>query len=526
MNPQARWKSAGLAAVLAAQLLAIASCSSAGSDASPEKVASDLKNKDLQQNQRMQAMEEMWRAGKDDPARIASTREGLKEIIWKGGAPVQLRQRALALLLSDESADGLADTRNMLRLRLPTEGAWPMVVDISNAVTTRSADPAWRELTAALVRSYARKVPIPPDPDRPEREALLALYPGQDLNKTVYEVFVRPENNGAPKRPDDFAEKARQAAWDLLGRLDPDGSARTHMIAQETREEPVLKDLARAARELGVTPITGSELAWLRDILSTRDAKNAAWWEQTTAALRSLNDDQRRGLSMRHLEPIRFASTQRQAWLSASSDSLYSELSSRLQGRKVWLKPEDSTASTSWGGAGGARARETLADWRDRLSFGDLLSILLIDDALHQPGMNAEFFKQVRDDRADSSTEYGGALFARDQPPTTTTTNTDQSGTFVVRLFPPRPAQRVNDRTFVASEEMFRQSGRSIAHYHFHVQTDNNAEYAGPGRGDLEYAQTHGRNCVVLTSVRSGILNADFYIRDNLMIDLGEVREN
>jgi hypothetical protein len=99
----------------------------------------------------------------------------------------------------------------------------------------------------------------------------------------------------------------------------------------------------------------------------------------------------------------------------------------------------------------------------------------------------------------------------------------------------------VNDRTFVASDDMFAAEdagGRALAHYHFHAQTQNNAEYAGPGRGDFDYANNHGRACLVLTSVRPGVLNVDYYQRTapgtvpsggggggggGIQIDLGEV---
>lgn len=34
----------------------------------------------------------------------------------------------------------------------------------------------------------------------------------------------------------------------------------------------------------------------------------------------------------------------------------------------------------------------------------------------------------------------------------------------------------------------------------------------------------HGRPCIVLTSVREGVMNADYYQRGEVVIDLGEVR--
>jgi len=505
-----------LASLLCLVALPAACAKGSGPGAEPEQAAADLKNSDLQQNQRILALEQVWEAARQDPARLSVAREASKDLIWKGGAPVQLRQKALALLLTDDSPDGQADTRKLLALRLPTEGAWPMLVDICRGIQARGSSGEWKSLTASLVRSYARKVPVPPDPDRPERDALVALHPGVELERVVYEVFVRPADNGAPERPDDFAEKSRQAAWDLLGRLDPEGERRTAMIAAEARDEPVLKDLARSARELGVTPITGSELSWLKNLLSGKDIKNAAWWSQTSAAVALLSPEQRAGLSLRHLEAVRFAAASRSEWFAASRDVLLGELGSRLEGRRPWLK--------SSSGEGGQRSREMLGDWRDRLSFGDVLSLLLIDDALRDPKIVDDLFRQADNDRADTTTEYGGVLFVKDQAPTPLRPDSGLGEAFMVRSYTPRPAQRVNDRTFVASEEMFAQSGRGVAHYHFHAQSDRNSEYAGPGKGDNDYADAHGRACLVFTSVRSGIMNADYYHRGGVVIDLGEVR--
>jgi hypothetical protein len=64
----------------------------------------------------------------------------------------------------------------------------------------------------------------------------------------------------------------------------------------------------------------------------------------------------------------------------------------------------------------------------------------------------------------------------------------------------------------------------ALAHFHFHVQRDDNADYAGPSEGDVGYAQDQGRACVVFTSVRAGVLNADYYQPGGITIDLGEVR--
>ena len=492
-------------------LAAMASC--AGATYHSKDPVADIKNKDLQLNQREIALDELWQDTKDGKTEPGVTRETLKDLIWKGGAPAPLRQKALALLLSDTTPEAIADTRHLLLLRLPTEGSWPMVVDICEAIQKRAADPAWRDQTASLVRSYARKVPIPPDPDRPERGALMALYPDRTLDQIVLDVFIDPRANGAPERPDDSASKASASAWDLLARLDPDGSKRTELIAARGTVDPALAPIARAAKELGVVPVTGAELTWVKRLLDDKDARSAAWWAEASAAVQRLTPSQRQGLQLRHIEPVRWAAAHRTEWLSAEREDLYNQLQSRLSGRVIHRK-FDSGEPVS----GKMASKETAKEWKDSLVYGDLLAIMVIDEAVHQPGVMGEFFKQATEDRADTSTEYGGVLWATDmylQPKT--------QEAFLVRGYQPRPTQRVNDRTFIAPEEMFVDSGRSLAHYHFHVQTDNNAEYAGPGKGDLEYAATNGRSCVVLTSVRAGVMDVDYYQRGGVIVDLGEI---
>ncbi len=521
MNTAAFGRRLGLGMwVCCASMIVAGGCSSDQAPGVTGESVVDVKNAELQGNQRLIALENLWAGVAGDPAKLASTRETTKEILWKSSAPQKLRERAWALLMTDESPEGQADTRSFLRLRLPTETQWPLISAMCQSVIEKSGGPereAWQSVTASLVRSYARKVPTPVDADRPERDAILALHPGRELEAVVFDVFVRPAQMGAPARPDDFLEKSRSAAWELLGRLDPSGAKRTTLAAQaENSSEPAVRDINRAARELGVVPITASELNWLGALMSDKDKRAAAWWSQASAAMARLSAEQRTGLQMRHLEPVRWASEHRPQWVSASRDQLLAELSSRLDGRRIWRKSQGL-------GLGEEISREALAENLDRITWGDALAILIVDEALQSQTLRSELWLQAGADRADSSCEHGGVLWAREfggKP--------IEGEAFSVRGYQPRTTQRVNDRTFTAPEEMFADSPRSLAHYHFHVQSPNNGEYAGPGRGDIEYAESHGRTCLVFTSVRDGLMNVDIYTRGGergpVTIDLGAIR--
>jgi hypothetical protein len=498
-------------------------------------------------NKRTQALDRLWsevEAGRIDRA---TGRETVKQILWKGSAPSPLRVRAFEKLISDTTPEGQADTRNFVRLRLPTEAQWPVIEAmckhiVAEAATERAG--AWRQVAPALVRSYARKVPTPPDSDRPERDALLALFPDQSIERVVFEIYLDPEmkSAGEVKVAADVVDKQRQAAWELLGRLDSDGSRRREFLTSAPADQPAVSTLARLANELRVVPVTGSELAWANGLIDSPDPGAAGWWASVRDAAARLNAEQAAGLQLRHLEALRWATANRSQWVSADRDGLLAELKARLDPRRKWRKSEGV-------GPNDLQSPELLSDWADRLSWGDVLTILVIDEALKDARVVKALFEQAAADRVDTSGEHGGLLFATDAAPMVLGTGgaikpkwdaaTGEPG-FIARGYAGRPAQRVNDRTFVAPDDMFTAEGaggRALAHYHFHAQSVNNADYAGPGYGDHEYAALHGRACLVFTSVRPGVMNVDYYQRpgrtppdakflppgNGVQIDLGEV---
>lgn len=481
----------------------------------------DVADTKLGEDRRLRAIDQAWSEVEAGTADREQTREALKKLVWTIGRPSEkIRVRAIEALLRDTTPEGRADTINLLRLRLPTEASWPVIGAVSDAAKRNAAEPAWRVLTAPLVRSYARAVPTPPDEDRPERDALLALHGGtdvEDLTAIVFGVFVEPTANGADEG--EMADKARSAAWELLGRIDPEGARRSAIL--EARPElaghEAVAELARIREVLGLVPVTASELELARRMAAPGAGVQSTWWSAACAAVQSLREDQRSGLALRHVEPVRWAAAHRSEWLQQDRPGLFGELEKRLAGRRNWR---------AGGPDGGLTSRaETLKEWRNDLVWGDLLAILVVDEALHEPGIAGELFAQANKDRADTSTEYGGLLWATEAECVQNSgSRGTQGGRFRASLFEPRPAQRKNDRTFITPQDMLDADGRALAHYHFHVQTAVNTDYAGPGAGDREYARAHRRNCVVLTSVRAGVLNADYYQWNGAVIDLGEIR--
>jgi hypothetical protein len=123
--------------------------------------------KDRTVAQRVEDVDRAWDAVLAGEAERALTREQFKRALFGSIDPVRIR--VVEKLLSDTTPEGIADTRNVLRLRLPTETNWTIV----EMVSTAAAERGWTELTPSLIRSYARRVPTPKDEERPERGALL-----------------------------------------------------------------------------------------------------------------------------------------------------------------------------------------------------------------------------------------------------------------------------------------------------------------------------------------------------------------
>jgi hypothetical protein len=508
----------------------------------------DVRGQGLSEESRVAAVDRAWEgveAGTLDRSRV---RDEFKKDVWLAGTGDAVRLRMVQRLIADTGQGAESDTTHFLALRLPTERAWPII----ELVAKESAERGWVEMTPALVRSYARKVPDPIDEQRPERAALLKLHPGKEIEEIVYDVFIgaATKHGGGAGEPRATAPGAKESlpmgaasatrsgkemleqkvqsdSWELLVRLDKDGSRRAALLANDARvtgaagQDPILVDLRAAASDLKAVPVTGPELEWVRTLRSPGNTANAAWWAAARAAIATLTPEQAAGLEIRHAEPVRWASLNRPEWMLMSRDQLRSELTSRLNTHKTYGRGADRNDVLDTPPA-------TIPAWDPKLSWGDLLTILVLDDALAEPSVRNAILEQASADRANKQTEFGGALEAiwpggdakRASP-------SDGSGAFDARLYlPPVPPRVIpsSDSRFVASEQMIASTPRSVAHYHFHVQNEQNGEYAGPSTGDLDYAASYARNCLVFTSIDDGVLNVDYYQRNGACIDLGEVR--
>lgn len=449
-----------------------------------------------------------------DAEKVAASARSRRAVAWDVTEAVAVRLTALTSLLNDSDPVVAVEAKELARQLLPREDRREIVAYLSRA----AADRGWTDFTPSLVRSLSRWLPGVDDRDRQEKLALERLNPGKSIEQIVFDVFLDPPplemSYGV-----DWRQRARADAWDLLSRLDTTGAERANLLTSEDipTHDPLLVAMKRSLRDLRTAPKTGAELTWLASLSDERKKANAAWWEETAAAMRSLPD--RGALELRHAEAIRWSVRHRPEWATAAKDELLTLIDRRLAGRRVRARDWDN---------GPAAYRESFREARSKLSWGDAVIVLVIDEAIRSPGVLASLSKQVEMDRADKTTEYGGLLIDISVRESEASDGTGSDGAiqsaFAAVLYPPRPGERRGDTRFVASDDMIAASDRALAHYHFHAQRVFNSAYAGPSGEDLRYAARYGRSCVVLTSVAEGVLNVDYYQPDGTVLDLGDIQ--
>jgi hypothetical protein len=475
-------------------------------DADPLTVARDGK---FSTNQRVEAIGRAWNDAAAGRTNKPAVRSDLKDIAWSTDLPARVRIAALDAIFADD-ASTIEDSLNMTRLMIPREPAPQVTVRLCKEATERR----WTDCTPALVRSLSRWREGTPDDQREEYAAIASLNPATMVESCVYDVFLHPP----PANQLGFItpERVQADAWDLLRRLDKDGTIRASFVADLQRESGPdarvdgVALMRRAMRELRVVPLTGDEYLWLVSLGDAKDKSRSAWWSRTSSIVLNLDAARTGRLQMRHLEAIRWTSGAHADRLSMDRSALMSEARARLGTRHVHTRT--------------VREREIhrapperLADWENKLSWGDLIAILAVDDAIHDRGVIASLFAQRDLDRQDEQAEYGGLLRC-DGP--------DSAAPFSAVLYPPRQGERRGDKEFIASTDMMQQGDLALAHYHFHAQQFRNSDFAGPSYKDLGYASRFGRSCVVFTSMSRDSIDADYYQPDGIVIDLGDLFAN
>jgi len=492
----------GRSALVLLGVAVLASCATKKPKLSDD-ILEDLRNPEIALATRLSLAERVPAAINDGTVQQAEAIEALKDIAWMRRMPSPLRVAAIDHLIGPNAmlseTQGLAFTVGIL----PTETDLTVRHVLSQHIVRHN----WVGATPALVRSFSKPDRTVPDAERPENLALLELHRDKDIQEIVFDTFVEH----SPELDAELGSRVRRDAWNLLSRLDASGEMRVDLLSSlldtpPPSNDPMLSAIRRGLIDLRTIPLTGEELEWLTQLHEAKGADAKKWWEEAKAAVAALDPNQRRGLRIRHIEALRWASLNRKDWVTAPRADLLTALDSRLNSRSHRRRASDVIRFRS----------EDLSSHQNEMAWPDLLTALVLDDAIQTERIRSALFDQAEADRNDTSTEYGGIIRI--------SIRKGEGDTYVAALYEPKPVMRESDTSFVASPEMLMESGTALAHYHFHVQSVNNGRYAGPSDGDMTYAARYGRACVVFTSIDEETLGVDLYQPDGVVLDLGEIK--
>jgi len=411
----------------------------------------------------------------NDPKRV----KALEELAWTIRHPAALRIFAIDELIAlDETK-----FRKDLETRIVLAGDWSVVEHIFDVAYERH----WPDMTPIVVRHYALKAHGIPDEDRMERNFITRLNPDRSVEQVIFDVFANFDA--------DTPSQIQVAAWNLLYRLNGRESM-LGLLADAPDNTALVIDLKAAARDLKVLPVNKEGVLWLMEL---RDARNRAYWDAARDLVARLSGEQLEGLALRHIAVlIRVGDSA----LSKTRGQLISTITSRMQGDDHYVH--------------GPTFDGPMADYprhfyvaSEKLCWGDLVAAELFQSVVREPNVARALFAQTDADRADRSTEYGGAMVYED-------------GQYLVKLF--KPMMRVHDLKFFPSDEMVQRLYTGLAHYHYHAQEKKNSHYAGPGVGDLKMAAELNFHFLVFTSIDEDTLNVDYYQPDGVVVDLGTVK--
>jgi hypothetical protein len=410
--------------------------------------------------------------------------EALHRTLWLPGYTVEVREAALQRL---EKTDFDALQRT-IRQQLPRLTAMLWLERLCEIVGKRG----WVNQTPALVSSWARPMALEEEANRPEYKALAVMHGPDRVTDVVFETFM-----GAKKVSE---QGLRTRCWDLMERLGQRDRLVALLTSAEVAEDDLfLRDLQRAAIELGMVPHNREEILWLRKLC---EPEYADFWSAAMNAIGQVPASLRSSLEVRDLPVIVAAMQHEPEVLDLSREELYDSVQSALRGRRRHAHGSNVDGA-------GVSSRNTLMDWRGELTWGDLAAMRIALRAMEVPEVVAHLFDYAERDKADESTEYGGVI------------RLDEQGRFEVLEFPPRI--REHDQKFIASQEMLDAAYTAQFHFHFHVQEYRNERYAGPGFGDANYATNLRANCLVFTFVSRERMNVDYYRHTMVQVDLGEI---
>ncbi len=413
--------------------------------------------------------------------------EALHRMIWKVGFAIDTRRAAFDRLEQND----LVGLKRTIRQQLPRMTTITWLEILCQLIEERG----WQDLSPALVSSWSREAQVwgPDEETRPEYLALVGLHGEDHVIDVVFEMF---------KSSSTVRERGlRERCWTLLHRLGQREKL-VELVAQplpDDSDDGMLIDLQAGANDLGILPRNREEILWMRKL---REPSRSLFWKEASGASKLMPKSVRANLELRTLPIVVAAARHQPELLVEDTTSLYSSLSQQLEQRKHY-----GYSRTFKGFRGDSPQR--LSEFSQKINWGDLAAMHIAIQAMAVPEVVSHMFDYADRDQVDETTEYGGVI------------NLDTEGRYEILEFTPR--NRRHDEMFIASQELFDAGYTAPFHFHFHVQRNDNREFAGPGHGDLNYADNTRTNCLVLTFVDKDTLNVDFYRHSDVVVDLGVI---
>lgn len=408
-----------------------------------------------------------------DEATVAT----LHGLIWDDRQPTELRIAAMERLIAHDPAD----FRAAVLRRLPGVDRWAFL----SPLCERVADEGWTDMTPALIQSWARPSKEYADAARPERTALESLHPGVAVDQTLWQaVAFEPARVGA-------------SAWALLYRT-TDRAGLVDQLQRQAGPSPLLADLQAGWRELRMLPRTREQVAWL---MAWRDPVRRPLWNRAAATVASLTDEQRQGLALRHMRML------------SQGESGDKPFPAREQMLQEWTQGRRWSVVDPVADASRPYVSGDFEQHAVRLSWADLCElrgwgVLFFSERNRDETLIYSLFDLADADLADTTSEHGGIIVL-------------EGDRVLARAY--APMLRGNDHQYVPPLEMMEDMHTALAHFHFHAHSFDNRAYAGPGGGDLAFADRFGAACLVFTFIDRDTLNVDYYHEGGIVIDLGNI---
>ncbi len=418
-----------------------------------------------------------WRVQKD-PAQTLN----LLALLWSDREPRPLRFAALdALAIHAPEALWSSATRYFVGVDDP---------EIVAAVCRRAASDHRVDTVETLIRRWARPLGHPAfgpgSTVRPEAQSVDHLT---NVNRKTSLTNVLQQTH---------SDETAAAAWSLLQTVVPGFDAK--QWAKRSGSAPasaVGRALVNAANMFATLPFGADQVRGL----TAWTLANPEGWQR----VREIKDATGASLALRHLPAL---SRDRLApAVFRDSKSWRLTLRRRLHaGDHVPRRVEGET-----------RAKDSQAGLQvnlEGLLKADLFLLDAVLAALDEPPVIAAFFDQADADQRDLRSEHGGGLLwpsgHPERPPV---------------AVPFSPARSAGDHTYVTSDDLLAALyRRGLAHYHFHAQRHDHADYAGPGEDDLRFVQHCGLLCLTLTFIDADHLNVDVSLPDGGVLDVGCIK--